>query len=101
LISAVVPTFNRIATLRQTLTALAAQDYPDYEIIVVDDGSSDGTGDVVTREFPAVRYVRQPNRGPAAARNVGIRAALGDIVAFTDDDCLPPVDWLSRLAGRL
>ncbi len=96
-VSVVIPTFNRGGTLRQTLTGLIVQDYPDYEIIIVDDGSTDGTDDMVMREFPSVRYLRQPNRGPAAARNVGIRMSSGVIVAFTDDDCLPPSDWLTRL----
>lgn len=96
--SAIVPTYNRKETLRQTLTALAAQDYPDYEIIAVDDGSTDGTREMVTTEFPGVRYLLQPNRGPAAARNRGIAAATGEIIAFTDDDCVPPRDWLARLA---
>jgi glycosyltransferase involved in cell wall biosynthesis len=96
--SVVVPTFNRAATLRQTLAALEAQDYPDYEIIVVDDGSTDDTREIIAREFPRVRYVYQANRGPAAARNRGIVIATGDIIAFTDDDCVPPRDWLTRLA---
>ncbi|MBC8249758.1 MAG: glycosyltransferase [Anaerolineales bacterium] len=96
--SVVIPTFNRQATLRQTLAALVSQDYSDAEIIVVDDGSTDGTGDMIAREFPTVRYLRQANRGPAAARNFGIREPTGDIVAFTDDDCVPPRDWLTRLA---
>lgn len=96
--SVVVPTFNRSSTLRQTLGALIAQDYPDYEVIVVDDGSTDDTSEMVRQAFPSVRYLRQSNRGPAAARNAGIQAANGEIVAFTDDDCLPPYDWLTRLA---
>lgn len=96
--SVVVPTFNRATTLRQTLTALVGQDYPDYEIIVVDDGSTDGTREMIAREFPRVRYAYQTNRGPAAARNRGIAIATGDVIAFTDDDCVPPRDWLSRLA---
>jgi len=96
--SVVIPTFNRQATLRQTLAALVSQGYSDAEIIVVDDGSTDGTGDMIAHEFPTVRYLRQANRGPAAARNLGIRESTGDLVAFTDDDCLPPRDWLTRLA---
>ncbi|MBI5650218.1 MAG: glycosyltransferase family 2 protein [Chloroflexi bacterium] len=96
--SVVIPTFNRAATLRQTLTALAAQDYREYEIIVVDDGSTDGTRALIMREFPSVRYLAQTNHGPAVARNYGIRESSGEIIAFTDDDCIPPRDWLARLA---
>lgn len=96
--SVVVPTYNRESTLRKTLDALIAQDYSSYEIIVVDDGSTDGTSQWITSEFPQVRLRCQPNHGPAAARNTGIRAATGDIVAFTDDDCVPTSAWLSVLA---
>lgn len=97
--SIVIPTYNRKDLLRRCLAAATNQNYPEYEVIVVDDGSTDGTGEMVRREFPQVCYIRQePNRGPAAARNRGIEAATGEIVAFTDDDCLVPPDWLSRLA---
>ncbi|MBM3129716.1 MAG: glycosyltransferase family 2 protein [Chloroflexi bacterium] len=96
--SVVIPTYNRQNTLRQTLAALVAQDYADYESIVVDDGSNDGTRAMIAQEFPRARYLYQQNRGPAAARNRGIASASGEIVAFTDDDCLPPRDWLTRLA---
>jgi glycosyltransferase involved in cell wall biosynthesis len=95
--SLIIPAFNRKNTLHQCLTAVLAQDYSDYEVIVVDDGSTDGTSEMIASEFPGVRYIRQANRGPAAARNLGIREATGDIVAFTDDDCLPPADWLACL----
>jgi glycosyltransferase involved in cell wall biosynthesis len=96
--SVIIPTFNRQATLRQTLKAIEAQTTDGFEVIVIDDGSTDGTNKAVTGEFPWVQYIRQANQGPAAARNAGIRVAAGDIVAFTDDDCVPPPDWLSRLA---
>jgi len=96
--SVVIPTYNRVSLLRQTLTALTAQGYPDYEIIVVDDGSTDGTQEMIAAEFSQVRYFWQKNAGPAAARNRGISEATGEIVAFTDDDCLPPADWVVRLA---
>jgi glycosyltransferase involved in cell wall biosynthesis len=89
--SIIIPTHNRKETLRRSLSAAIVQDYLNYEVIVVDDGSSDGTGEMVRREFPHVRCIRQePNRGPAAARNRGIEAATGEIIAFTDDDCLVP-----------
>lgn len=96
--SVVVPTYNRISTLRQCLQGLLAQDYPDYEIIVVDDGSTDGTSEALSQEFSRGRYFQQKNVGPAAARNRGLQAASGEIIAFTDDDCLAPPDWLTRLA---
>jgi len=96
--SVVIPTFNRQETLRQCLIALQEQDYPDYEVIVIDDGSTDKTAEIIAQEFPQVRYFRQQNQGPAVARNYGIQEAIGEIIAFTDDDCLPPKDWLTRLA---
>ena len=97
--SVVVPTYNRVNTLHQTLTALSAQDYPDYEAIIVDDASIDSTEEMVRQELPQVRYIRQEtHRGPAAARNRGIDIVTGTIVAFTDDDCLLPPDFLSKLA---
>lgn len=99
-VSVVIPTHQRADVLRRCLAALTAQDYPGrLEIIVVDDGSTDETPQVVG-EFVrrnGVRYLRQTNRGPAAARNHGIAAAGGEIIAFTDDDCLVPQDWVRRL----
>lgn len=98
-ISLVIPTHNRMSLLRRCLEAAVRQEYPDYEAIVVDDGSTDETGSMVQQEFPQVQLIRQePNRGPAAARNRGIEAASGAIIAFTDDDCLLPLNFLSRLA---
>ena len=100
--SVVVATHNRCGLLPRVVEAILAQSLPRarYELIVVDDGSSDGT-EALGRELAAreaVLYVRQDNRGAAAARNRGIREARGDVVAFTDDDCLVPPDWLARLA---
>jgi len=98
-ISVVIPTYNRQALLSHCLTAATNQDYADYEVVVVDDASSDGTAGMVRERFPHVHYLRQvTNRGPATARNRGVREATGDTIAFTDDDCVPPSDWLSRLA---
>lgn len=99
-ISVVIPTYNREESLRECLREVTSQDYPDYEVVVVDDGSQDWTRAMITRDFPEVIYLRQEtNRGPAAARNRGIRFASGEIIAFTDDDCVPSTDWLSRLAA--
>jgi GT2 family glycosyltransferase len=96
-ISVVVCTYNGAATLRECLTGLTKLDYPDYEVIVVDDGSTDDTAEIAS-EFP-VQLVRSPNLGLANARNLGIEVATGDIVAFTDDDAWPDEHWLTYLAS--
>ena len=96
-ITIVVPVWNGEKTIRQCVLALLGQSTPASEIIVIDDGSTDGTG-AILREFgERVRVVSQPNRGPAAARNAGIRAARGELIAFTDSDCFPDQDWLASL----
>jgi len=91
LISVVIPTFNGERFLRETVHSVLAQDYPALEIIVVDDGSVDGTRQIAESLQADIRYYRQAqNRGPAAARNVGIRDAAGELLAFLDvDDCWP------------
>jgi GT2 family glycosyltransferase len=99
LVSVVVPTYNRAPSLRRLLAALQEAQVPagGVEVVVVDDGSSDDTGEVVRTAGPPFRYVRQDNRGPAAARNRGWAAARGEIVAFTDDDTVPDRRWLVDL----
>ncbi len=95
-ISVVVSTLNGAATLRDTLVGLEQLDYPDYEVIVVNDGSTDGTPQIAS-EYQ-VRLITTKNQGLSAARNVGIRAAAGEIVAFIDDDAYPEIHWLRFLA---
>jgi GT2 family glycosyltransferase len=94
-ISVIIPTFNRAQVLRKTLHGYAGQsgDHQICEILVVDDGSKDDTASVV-QEWDGspilnVRYLRQENRGPAAARNHAIREAKGDLLLFGDDDVIP------------
>jgi glycosyltransferase involved in cell wall biosynthesis len=101
-VSVVICTYNRHALLTECLTSLFSQTYPkeDYEIIVVDDGSTDGTEGVV-RELGqtskrAPRYLRQENKGPGAGRNLGIKNARGEIIAFTDDDCIASETWIEN-----
>lgn len=96
-VSVIVPTLGR-ASLTFCLQALSQQTYPRgrWEVIVVEDGTSSAA-----RELTAAyrfRYVWQPHRGPAAARNAGVKLAGGEVVAFTDDDCTVPADWLEKLA---
>ena len=95
--SVVIPTFNRKDILRQCLKSLQAQDYPDFEVLVVD-GGNDGTDEMLAREFPGFRYLRETRSGPSVARNLGIQHATCDIVAFTDDDNIVPPNWLARFA---
>jgi glycosyltransferase involved in cell wall biosynthesis len=85
-ISVVLPTYNNAALLRETLQGVAAQTFKDFELIVIDDGSTDETAAVVKAHSRGVRYVRQENAGPAAARNHGVRLARGEFIAFCDHD---------------
>lgn len=100
-ISVVVPAYNSEQTLHLTLIALKGQLYPadKYEIIVVDDGSTDSTAEIAMRR--GVKVIRQSNKGPAAARNRGWTEAKGDIVAFTDSDCVPAKNWLEAIDYNL
>lgn len=88
-VSVVVPTYNRKNCLREAIDSVLCQSFTDHELIVVDDGSDDGT-DVLAAEYaaryPSVRYVRQQNQGVAAARNCGIAAARGEFLCFLDSD---------------
>ena len=95
--SVVVPAYNAAATIEHCVRALRAQTVEPgcYEVIVVDDGSQDETAEIAARL--GARVVRQQRGRPAAARNAGIKTANGDIVCFTDADCMPKNDWLESL----
>ncbi len=100
-VSVVVACYNGESTLRACLESLLRLRYPDYEIIVVDDGSTDQTPAILA-EFQQVRTVRvRSNLGLSAARNLGIRAATGAIIAFTDADCRVDPDWLRFLVAGM
>jgi glycosyltransferase involved in cell wall biosynthesis len=94
--SVVIPAYNAAATLDACLEACANQTTPPHEIIVVDDGSTDDTADRA-RAHEGVTVIEQPNAGPAGARNAGAHAATGDIVVYTDADCLPEPECLTEL----
>ncbi len=94
-ISVIVPAYNAAQTLPACLAALHRQTQPPDEIIVVDDGSQDQTAQVA-RAYGA-QVLEQPHRGPAAARNLGLRQARGDVVLFTDADCEPVPTWVAEM----
>lgn len=105
-VSVIVPTRNRAPYLRMLLNALAIQVYPAarVEVIVIDNSSTDETESVLREAAGsspfALRYVRKEDEGPAAARNLGASMATGEILAFTDSDCIPAPGWLrSAVAG--
>ena len=96
--SVVIPTYNRPDNLFRNLQALTRQTFPDFEVVVVD--QSDPAVEI-PEEFKQkleIRYVYSQQRGPALARNKGIREATGHVIAFTDDDCIPEADWLEKAA---
>ncbi len=99
-VSVVVASYNGARTLKTCLVSLEKLNYPDYEVILVDDGSRDDTARIAG-EHPRVRYIYQENKGLSVARNTGIHAATGEVVAFTDSDCRADEDWLFYLIGDL
>jgi glycosyltransferase involved in cell wall biosynthesis len=84
--SVIVPTYNRLDLLKQAIRSIWTQTLTDYEIVVVDDGSTDGTMDYLRSLGPGVTALSQANAGPGAARNLGVRHAAGRYVAFLDSD---------------
>jgi GT2 family glycosyltransferase len=103
-LSVVVPSYKRVDSLTATLHALCEQSLPrtEFEVIVSDDGSPEPIAPSIEHfsQRLALRVVRGPNAGPAAARNRGARNARAPIVAFTDDDCIPTRDWLANILAR-
>jgi hypothetical protein len=100
-VSIVLPTYQRRELVKRAVESVLAQTYCDFELIVVDDGSTDGTGEALEGVDERLRYRWQPNRGPAAARNAGLRLARGSIVAFLDSDNRWLPDHLAVVTGIL
>ena len=99
-VSIIMPIYNRVRYLPSALKSIYAQDYDDYDVVVVDDGSQEDVQAALEqhrrRDKPPVRYIRQDNRGPAGARNHGVKEARGEVIAFHDSDDEWSPDFLSR-----
>ena len=96
-ISVVVCTYNGSRTIRDCLDGLKKVDYPNFEVVIVNDGSKDNTADLI--QGYGFRVITTENRGLSSARNTGMRAAKGEIVAYIDDDAIPDPHWLTYLAA--
>jgi glycosyltransferase involved in cell wall biosynthesis len=101
-VSVIIPSYKDSVRLRKCLLSLQKQTYPDgkYEVIVVDNGSDDGT-DVIGDEFEKVRILKESRRGSYRARNRGVCDAKGSVLAFTDADCIASAKWLEEGVGCL
>jgi glycosyltransferase involved in cell wall biosynthesis len=99
MLSVIIPTHNRLNQLQNCLRSVLALQHPDYEIIIVNDGSTDGTRDYLDRlnnqKIKVIHHLK--NLGQSKARNTGIELASGSIIAFTDDDCIVDGNWLAGL----
>jgi glycosyltransferase involved in cell wall biosynthesis len=101
MISVIVPAYNAEATIGECVRALQHQSLASdkYEIIVVDDGSADRTAELAAAT--GARVLQQAHQGPAAARNEGVQTARGEIIMFTDADCIPAQDWIEQMSAPL
>jgi len=92
LVSVIIPTFNRSLLLKRALDSVCKQTFSEFEIIVVDDGSTDETAEIIQTQYPNISYVYQSNQGVSSARNKGLKLAKGDWLAFLDSDD----EWMPR-----
>jgi GT2 family glycosyltransferase len=99
-VSVVVCAYNADRTMDKCLASLEHLNYPDYEVIVVNDGSTDRTLEI-SQKYDYCKIISQPNMGLSVARNVGAEAATGEIVAYTDSDCVADKDWLTYLVAKM
>lgn len=97
MISVVIPVFNEAVHIENVLRAVYGNTIIPDEVIVADGGSTDDTIDIVKRNFPSVLIVNNPKRNAASGRNVALRHAQGDIIAFTDGDCIVNHDWIEKI----
>lgn len=103
LVTVIIPTYNRLKFLAEAVDSVLNQTFKDFELLIIDDGSTDGTHERFSNAAPPIRYIHQPHTGVSAARNRGIKEAEGSFIAFLDsDDCWLPeklavqVDFLQK-----
>ncbi len=102
-VSVIVPVYNGERTIGKCVESIFALSFPrdDFELLLIDNASTDGTAKILDRYSYRAVILHEAKRGPAAARNCGLRKATGDIVAFTDADCVVDRDWLVRITAPL
>ncbi len=98
-VSIVVPTYNAEKTIKDCIESILSIDYKNYEAIFVDDGSTDNTASIIEEyacKSKNIRLIRQKHKGPASARNLGVKMSNGKIIFFTDSDCIVPKNWIQE-----
>src|SRR5690606_14410772 len=100
LISVIIPTYNRVNTVGNAINSALAQTYPNVEIIVVDDGSTDETEELI-KGFPEIQYIKKPNGGQASARNMGLKYAQGKYIASLDSDDVWDTTFLEKTVSKI
>lgn len=101
LVSVIIPTYNRVDMVGNAIKSVLAQTYDNYEIIVVDDGSTDDTKTLIATNFPQARYIAKPNGGQASARNKGLEYATGKYIASLDSDDLWGESFLTKMVAAI
>ena len=97
LVSVIMPIYNAEATLKMCLNSVANQDYPNYEIILVDNNSNDSTKNIIDdfqKKYKNIKYFFEKQKGVGKARNLGISGANGQVLCFIDSDCVAPGNWI-------
>lgn len=97
-VSVIIPTYNREHVIVKTINCVLSQSFADFEVLVVDDGSTDNTADIVAQiQDERIRYIKKENGGASSARNLGLKETQGEFIAFLDSDDLWPKDYLSKM----
>src|ERR1035437_10087004 len=96
LVSIIIPAKNASSHINACLDSLKKLEYPDYEVLIINDGSSYPTKDILA-SFSGIRVIETAGIGPSAARNLGLKEAKGEYIAFTDADCIVHPQWLKEL----